>query len=356
MPWPRQVLVEGEMVKHFAILILFFCAMPTYTFAQCCSCDQTDDCNVGEEATGNPNYPCDPFMCIGYDCSHCDETGGNCAPGEYLTTNGNCVACPGKYPFSNGGANGINKCSAQKQCSGVLCILYYDGIQDCDGAYLEYDSTGTLQCKTGLKNCSDFNFASGFNTGVTNPVNMTWQKNDQKETASWSQSLGKLNVDRCRLQKDGIVISNSINCTGTVWRMGATAVWNADAGHYDIKYTGIDWYYCMHCDAARTPQMFNFDTAQMSYNCWRYESGGQYLACKCTDVEIGYYSEGCNWAYPLDSLNPSGTAMCHQQCPDTMTTLNSGADSIDKCVPNGQSNYHDSTGSFNLGFNADLCS
>ncbi len=341
-----NILKFGRMAHVLIVAVLGFCF-----------CNNLFACGEGCDTDSCCSATCGPTCYLDTQFSSecvCDEQPeDNCDPGEYLATNGACTACPDKYPNSPGGNIGINKCFVTKQCGSALCQLYYNGTQHCDIAYLEYDNAGTLRCKSGPKDCHDFNFTNNFDANVTNPVSMTWQKTNQVGQATWYALSGGWNVENCRLQKDAVSITGSKNCNGTIWRSWAEAVWNADAGHYDINYTGDDRYYCTQCVEGKMPTIVSAPDGQAGYGCvWNESGGGSYVACACTDVEVGYYSAGCdfNSDYPLSSLTlPAGAAMCHQQCPENMTTLNPGASGVNDCVPDGSGLYSDLTGWFRLG-------
>ena len=305
----------------------------------------------------------------GQAMTECKDLGEieSCPYGSYKTTcnyTGNalgerCICCPTGFHGGGQQVDGINNCRLNTSCEdGILCFLTYGGLSGCvslSGAtqnkHLE-KLDGSVTCVDNHKDCNQFDLAGNYQLGWADGI---WEKQDQYESASWDTNNGTWNVNNCLLQKNNLNINRyERNCTGNVWRSGASISGNAVSG-FKINYSdGTNWYYCTHCDAGKTPQIFDVDEAQMSYGCLRYESGGQYLACACTDVEVGYYSDGCNWTYPLDPLNPSGAAVCHQPCPANMTTLDSGADSINSCVPNGQP-YCDQTGCFTLGTDASVC-
>lgn len=341
-------IITGSVAKAFVIIAMVFGSVyiSDVALAACSWNDPDDGCQCGQENTNNPG---EPIWCT--DCgmyTDCNVPEDNCDPGEYLATNGACTACPDKYPNSPGGNIGINKCFVTKQCGSALCQLYYNGTQHCDIAYLEYDNAGTLRCKSGPKDCHDFNFTNNFDANVTNPVSMTWQKTNQMGQATWYAGSGGWNVENCRLQKDNVSITGSKNCNGTIWRSWAEAVWNADAGHYDINYTGDDRYYCTQCVEGKMPTIVSAPDGQAGYGCvWNESGGGSYVACACSDVELGFYSDGCDINYPLDSQTVPNA--CHKQCPTGMTTLNPGASGVNDCVPDGSGLYSDLTGWFRLG-------
>ncbi len=281
---------------------------------------------------------------LGYECKPC---------GSVYIGNVN-------FHLSPGGEITIDKCYARQNCENInhndwMCTLFHGGENFCTQgntnvlrpAHLEYITADTgLGCVSNdNKNCSEFNLDSVYPFSWASG---NFAQSDQHGTANWNTSTYTWNVSSCMLQHNNLNITQeNKDCKGNVWRSGATISGNAATG-YTINYSnGNNWYYCTHCDPGKKPEIFSIGEAVDFYGCNRYESGGSYIACACSDVELGFYSDGCDINYPLDSQTVPNA--CHKQCPENMTTLNPGASGVNDCVPDGSGLYSDLTGWFRLG-------
>ena len=339
--------IKGQGHIKIALFAMLAVCMPNVVLAACSTDLQqcqpnyynSNTCHLGAMGNGP----------LGYECKPCDN-----------------VYKDGKhFPWSTGGTVTIDKCYIKLSCSNLnpsrewMCTLFYNGENFCTvsnndntpvDAHMEninYGNFSELGCVLNTKNCSDFDLADNYSIEWASG---NFAQSDQHGTANWNTSTYTWNVNNCVLQKNNLNINRyDRNCTGNVWRSGASISGNAVTG-YTINYSnGVSWYYCTHCDAGSQPQI-NGTNQAYDYGCLRYESDSSYFACACEAVEAGYYSTDCSITYPLNSANIPET--CHLTCPADMTTLDPGADSINSCVPKGRT-YCDQTGCFTLGTN--LC-
>ena len=285
-----------------------------------------------------------------------------------------CKPCSSVYlghvhlPWSTGGPVTIDACYIKLSCSNLnpgrdwMCSLYHNGRNFCTvsntddtpvEAHLEYINYGSFSapgCVLNTKNCSEFDINETYTFSFASG---NFAKSDQQGTANWDTSTYTWNVNNCILQHSGLNITQyNRDCSGTVWRVGASISGNA-ATEYTINYSnGVNWYYCTQCNAGKEPQIFSISDAY-DYGCIRYESDSAYIACACSDVEVGFFSTGCQIAYPLNTLAIPNS--CHQSCQNGLTTLQVGATSSDACVPDPGQRYCDATGCFSLGTNSNVC-
>jgi len=351
---------------------LFVLCVPNCVFA-CGEGCTTDVCCV--QSCGQQNCYLDPQF--GTSCV-CDEPEPEpelpfCEHGDYLKWNGTrwvCEHCPSKYPDSDGAychlASGCYLIDTQV-CGGT-CLIHADGTSYCQGSaagkHLEYDADDNLVCYSNSLPCSDFNASGCTHQSGTAHWSAVWNT-DNVIHNPWEYYIHDYmawDVNECKCEQDGVYLS-SYKCTGKhpVGLSGNTVTDLLGRGSYEqavysrrdkIKYRSGTNYYCTHCDAGMKPVIFERGNIPRQYSACSKNDEGSHLACACSNVESGFYSDGCDWQYPLNSANIPEN--CHLQCPENMTTLDSGADSINSCVPYGGT-YCDQTGCFKLGTNADLC-
>lgn len=354
-----------------AVFMLDVAFVPRWVHAACSLNDPDDGCPCGQENTNNPGEPTWCTDCGAYaDCDPEPEIPW-CELGEYLKWNGSrwvCDRCPDKYPNSPQHQAHLVSCYIENTTvCGDYCMLYADGHTQCNGSavgkHLEYDENDNLVCYNDNLPCSDF---------ATNGCTQS----SQSGAAHWKQIMNSDNVihnpweyaiqfyyawdvNECKCEQS-VNLSN-YNCTGkrsallnnnvVTDMLGRGSYEQAVYSRRDtIKYRPGTNYYCTHCDAGKYPRIFDKTNVPRPYSACSKNDDGVYIACACSDVEVGFYSDGCNIEYPLNSeIVPNA---CHIQCPDDMTTLNPGASSQNECVPDGEQIYCDETGCFHLGQNA----
>ena len=375
------------MLKYFCILIAGLYVIPSFGCGEGCT---SDECCV--QACGIQCY-LDPQYGTSCVCDECQTGLKNCPQNFYNAEvcqsagepGYECASCNDVYKeeihfrYSDGGTVGINGCYMKSvhTVSGEdwLCKLFYNGHTFCSlfndisvlkPGHLEkmfYPNGGWATVMVdNTKACSEFDLSNDGNLGqlavdyAGTQGMVGWSKNLQQGTAVWNTSNYKWDVEHnCQLLQSVTKIKRgnlTTNCNGYIFRMGAGTVGSSLTG-FSIKYTGEDTYFCSNCDGGKTPEILPW-SGNNYYGCsfWNIGSGGNgnYKVCACSAVESGFYSDGCDWEYPLNSANIPEN--CHLQCPENMTTLDPGADSINSCVPYGRT-YCDQTGCFTLGTN--LC-
>ena len=367
-----NILKFGRMAHVLIVAVLGFCF-----------CNNLFACGEGCDTDSCCSAACGPTCYLDTQFSSecvCDEQPEPelplCEHGDYLKWNGTswvCDHCPSKYPMSDGGyyhlASGCYLIDTQV-CGGT-CLIHADGDSYCSGEasgkHLEYDANDNLVCYSNNLSCADF-LASGCTQSAQSGTahwTTVWNT-DNVIHNPWEYYIHDYmvwNVDECKCEQNvsyhncgAIRTLNSTNNVVTDM-LGRGPYEQAVYSRKDsIKYASVGHYYCTHCDAGQKPLVFDKTNVPRTYSGCEKDDTGSYVACACTDVEVGYYSAGCdfNSDYPLSSLTlPAGAAMCHQQCPAGMTTSGAGASS---CVPDtGAQIYCASTGCFRIGTNLSVC-
>lgn len=335
-------------------------------------------------------FACDPECCyLGENC-YLDEQFGTsciceepepepeisfCEHGYYLKWNGTrwvCDQCPSKWPENDGGHH-LSSCYIENDSvCGNTCILQRDGTSYCfgdaSGKHMEYDENDNLICYDNEVPCRNFGATGCSQSDQDGNAHWEWINNYQyggssgpgQWTIGWYMAW---DVNECKCEQS-VNISN-YNCTGkrtanldnnvVTDMLGRGSYEQAVYSRRDsIKYhTGINYYYCTNCDAGKYPKIFDKENVPRPYTTCRKNDDSAYIACACSDVEVGFFSTGCQIAYPLNTLAIPNS--CHQSCQNGLTTLQVGATSSDACVPDPLQRYCDATGCFSLGTNSNVC-
>lgn len=327
------------MLKYFCILIAGLYVIPSFGGAT------LQDCEVNfYNAPGLISYQNGVPVVSSYTCKPCSNVHiGN----VYFSS-------------SVGGKITKDECYTRTACSdlgydGWMCTLFYSGKSFCTQAntprpaHLEYQGNTLVCVSNDDRACSGFNLSDNY---IFDVANGSFVQSDQTGNASWNPETYTWNVSSCRLEKNNQnITANNANCKGNIWRCCPSISGNAAEG-FSIGY-GYAHYYCTYCREGLKPYILNkAENPMLPMTHISDETGGTHIAGACSAVEAGYYSTGCSITYPLNSANIPEN--CHLQCPENMTTLDPGADSINSCVPYGGT-YCDQTGCFTFGTDASVC-
>lgn len=272
----------------------------------------------------------------------------SCQPGYYkapcphdsaLVT---CFCCPSGFQDASSGVSGLDNCVARKTCDGYNpCSLTYGGVSICNindyNWHLELVN-GDLTCVENNKDCSEFPIYED----VPYPFDVSgnWQQTEQRSIAEWDPDTNdKWDFSLCYFRKEDVDIPTK-NCRGIIQARAIEkqCIGNARTG-FKIKHNGmVNASYCSECGPGKKPDIVEGHIGMDS----------QYHVPQCIDVEVPYYSTGCNFgAFGLnistDIDDYDTMADCHQQCSAGWTVTEPGASS---CVIDSATLYNDDTGTF----------
>ena len=294
--------------------------------AQCCWCDASDGCDVGNVVVGYTlvNAPiCESCSGLsGYTgCLHC-----------------NCYGYD--YPCPSGVGTGAKclKMDCPSPCAGYkVCYPWLNTdpeeliIGDC---HLENNV-----CYSNTRACGDFP-----NYIETDGTSMSCNAGNQQNQAVWQQNACYTGNCECRVQNaenTGLLRCERVNMRAYVKSSNALVTHSVNA---DIVYT-LEYMYCAKCHAGYLP---NIVTGQNAH--YFRPSGGNgtwgVLACG-TAVTVPDYAPGCTINFGL-ATGDDVMAECRGICPAGFETEANGATSISDCVSQYTETYEDSTGTFVL--------
>lgn len=312
---------------RFFIALLAVCVAKG-AWAQCCWCEQSDGCLVGQE-------PYDG-QCVGDwgDCCLCyDDCEYICGPGgPYCDTFQD--QCPS-------GLGGEYRCKVIDQDCGSGCKKY----KTCDSTngnvgpdvVSENCHIENNTCYSNTRACSDFS-SSVYNFGQVTC-------STQNGNAVWNS--GKWNVSGCSC--DVPSVSNNLNnyfrCTQFGTHVGLYPNQNVQSVDDSILYM-VDRLYCEKCPAGYLPTITDASSGDI-YARPENTSGNWGVITCGIQVQAPYYSDGCVIDFNLSTDDMM--AECRKQCPDGFETEAPGATNVEDCQYDGHTTYTDETGTFYIG-------
>ena len=329
---------------------------------------------------------CDPgyYLACGEDpydnsCTECDCV--PCDPGYTSDGTGVLYYCPNTYPTSPygddrcrdagycadygdcpAGAPAGRKCKQVEDCDGITGCTRYELCNIATGAVAGYfvpeSNVCHMEsgvCKPNTASCSQFpiqTMLTYFNVVSTDQSgNATWHNDG--DNSAWDTINCKLNALDKNLSSITVmghtqtVKCDDFNVIGEVESMYQFLTKKlSDPVQYTLRRT-----YCEKCHEGYLPNIQSSPNAGADLFPEGYTGSYGVMMCD-TLVSAPNYAPGCTIPYPLNSTTMPNT--CRVACPQNMETLENGATSIDDCVPMGVT-YEDSTGSFRLGSDSNLC-
>lgn len=347
----------GFRIKFFVLCaVLFGTVCPGY--ADMCQCGYPGNmCDTGQHCVEQQYW--DPDAQIwdyDYFCEEC--------PAGLVHNPNDCFTCIqsrceryGDCPAGVGG-NGKKCNEVSGGCPNGTGCRKYEVCDMANGA-ITYEVTGSCHIEE-VSMCQPNSVACNTFPIMTTYAYYAATQNDQTGDARWDGDNSAWDTINCKLNSMNKNVStftvggqtvpvhcDDLNVVGVV----SSAYQFFPRTVFEPVYYDLTRIYCEKCHAGYLPNIQASPNAGPNLFPEGYD--GAYGVMMCDEqVRVPYYAPGCTIPYPLNSSSMPG--VCRVPCPDNMETVVNGATSINDCVPTGVT-YNDSTGSFRLGSDSNLC-